>query len=340
MTMSAIAGLVAVAIAVTALLIAWRSIATARELHALLDERLTRHQVAAAAQSDAAHAAMREASRSLAVCVAALPGRAAGAEAPVPPAVAQALEERELFVDVLHDGRIRPLSLPRLFPGIEQVAVPIGAIDPDTAHPNHVDMLYVCAIARHVRARRIFEFGTYLGRTTYHLALGSDVERVWTLDLDPAADHSRLKLGRAVRTVHERGLQGHFFRDQPCAAKVTQLHGDSRTFDFSPYRGQADLVFVDGGHTYDLVVNDTQQALAMLRPGGIIVWHDFAPKGRDVVRFAREFAQTRGLFWVDDTSLLVLVDGLDPQRYDAPVPVYDRSVIKGSAVAGGAAATR
>ena len=62
--------------------------------------------------------------------------------------------------------------------------------------------------------------------------------------------------------------------------------------------------------------------------GGVVVWHDFAPKGRDVVLFAREFSRTRPLFWVVDTSLLVYVDGVDSLAYDAPLPVYDRSLIK------------
>ena len=68
----------------------------------------------------------------------------------------------------------------------------------------------------------------------------------------------------------------------------------------------------------------------MLKPGGVIVWHDFAPKGRDVVVFARELSRTRPLFWVSDTSLLVYVDGVSPMAFDAPVPVHDRTVIKGS----------
>jgi predicted O-methyltransferase YrrM len=240
----------------------------------------------------------------------------------------RAAEERELFEATLRDCPIRPLTLPRMFPGIERQAIEIEVIDPETKHPNHVDMLYVCAIARHVRARRVFEFGTYLGRTTLHLALGADVETVFTLDLDPAGTYPALELGRAVRAVHERGLQGHFFQHHPRRDRITQLHGDSRTFDYAPYRASIDFVFVDGGHSYEMIANDTEKAFTMLRPGGVVVWHDFAPKGRDVVLFAREFSRTRPLFWVVDTSLLVYVDGVDPLTYDAPLPVYDRSLIK------------
>lgn len=226
-------------------------------------------------------------------------------------------------------GRIRPLKLNQIFRGIESQSVEIGAIDPDTQHPNHVDMLYVCAIARHVRARRIFEFGTYLGRTTYHLALGPDSEDVYTLDLDPAhALQSGLKLGGAVKAVLREDLQGYFWRNRKTTARIHQLHGDSRAFDCGPFEHSMDLVFVDADHSYESVWADTRNALRMIREGGIIIWHDFAPKSPGVTRFAEEFAAHRALFWVADTSLLLLADGVDPLTFSADVPVYARERLK------------
>jgi len=216
-----------------------------------------------------------------------------------------------------------------MFSGIENIEVQIGAIDPDTKHSNHVDMLYVCAIARHTRAKRIFEFGTYLGRTTSFLALGKDNPRVFTLDLGSTSIWpSDLKIGRAVRAVHERGLQGYFFNGTPQAERITQLHGDSRTFDFAPYRASMDLIFIDGGHTYELIANDTKHAFEMIRPGGVIVWHDYAPKSRDVVTFGHELSQKKPLFWVIATSLLVYVDGVDAMTFKAEIPGYSRQTLK------------
>jgi predicted O-methyltransferase YrrM len=282
------------------------------------------------AQSDALGAVIRQLNRSVVTRIDLLADwMAKGAGADARTQLARELEERDFFVETLGEGRIRPLHLPQLFPGIETERVEIGTIDPDTKHPNQVDMLYVSAIARHRRARRVFEFGTYLGRTTYHLALGEHVERVYTLDLDPAGPYPQgLKIGRAIRAVHERDLQGYFYRGTAAAERIVQLHGDSRTFDYGPYAGQMDLVFVDGGHTYEMVANDTQHALSLVKPGGLIIWHDFAPKGRDVAALAREFARERPLFWIEDTSLLVYIDGVDAVAYDAPTPVYSRTLIK------------
>jgi len=309
---------------------AWMALNRLRARLGDLDSRIAAFAGRADAQSDGLGAVMRQLNRSVVTRVDLLAEHLTSDKGPDARAqLARELEERDFFVDTLSEGRIRPLHLPQLFPGIEAERVEIGAIDPDTKHPNQVDMLYVCAIARHRRARRVFEFGTYLGRTTYHLALGEHVERVYTLDLDPAGAYpSGLKIGRAVRAVHERDLQGYFYRDTPVADRIVQLHGDSRTFDYRPYAGQMDLVFVDGGHTYEMVANDTKHALSVLKPGGVVIWHDFAPKGRDVATLAREFARERSLFWIEDTSLLVLIDGVDAVSYEAPTPVYSRTVIK------------
>jgi predicted O-methyltransferase YrrM len=240
----------------------------------------------------------------------------------------QATVDAEHFAQMRAQSRIRELPLAQIFPGIDAVRVEIGAIDPDTKHANHVDMLYVCAIARCMGARRIFEFGTYLGRTTYYLALAENRPSVFTLDLDPTADRPKeLKLGQAVRSVLDC-YQGVFFRDTEVASRIVQLHGDSRRFDYSAWRGNIDFIFIDAGHTYEFVANDTEKAFQMLAPGGIVVWHDYAPKSRDVVRFARDLSRTRPLFWVRDTSLLVYIDGKDSLRHAAVVPPWAREKLK------------
>jgi hypothetical protein len=151
---------------------------------------------------------------------------------------------------------------------------------------------------------------------------------VFTLDLDPAADRPKeLKLGKAVRSVLD-SHQGVFFRGTEAASRIVQLHGDSRRFDYSAWRGNIDFIFIDAGHTYEFVANDTDKAFQMLAPGGIVVWHDYAPKSRDVVTFARDLSRTRPLFWVRDTSLLVYVDGEDALEHSVVVPPWAREKLK------------
>jgi predicted O-methyltransferase YrrM len=233
-----------------------------------------------------------------------------------------------LFASIRDSGRLRTVKLEQLFPGITKVPVEIGAIDPDTGHANHVDMLYVVAVARYRRAMAIFEFGTYLGRTTYHLALGNPDAVVHTLDLRPELVRPEQKIGGAIRSVIERGHQGAFFRDTPCASRIRQLHGDSRSFDYAPFRGKMDFIFIDASHLYEFVRNDTSKAMEMLAPGGIVLWHDFAPKSEGVVRFVGEFMQTRPLFHIERTSLVIHIDGVDPSSAELSPAFLDKRGLK------------
>jgi predicted O-methyltransferase YrrM len=39
--------------------------------------------------------------------------------------------------------------------------------------------------------------------------------------------------------------------------------------------GPADVIFIDGDHSAEVVMHDTALARAIVRPGGIIIWHDY-----------------------------------------------------------------
>lgn len=126
----------------------------------------------------------------------------------------------------------------------------------------------------------IFEIGTFDGRTTLNLTLSSHSSvSVYTLDLLPDMD-----------TVHELDPGERHMIDKPrpgtrleqtlqqfpaLASRITQLHGDSAFFDFSPYRQACGMVFIDASHACEYVFSDSRNALAMIRPGGVIVWHDY-----------------------------------------------------------------
>ncbi|MEX1187615.1 MAG: class I SAM-dependent methyltransferase, partial [Bacteroidia bacterium] len=68
-------------------------------------------------------------------------------------------------------------------------------------------------------------------------------------------------------------LHRHFSQGNP---RITHLFGDSRSFDFTPYEGKSDLVFIDGDHHFDSVVEDTRTAFRLVSEKGIIVWHDYS----------------------------------------------------------------
>ena len=136
--------------------------------------------------------------------------------------------------------------------------------------------LVLCALAQLLACRSIFEIGTFRGDTSWLLAHNLPDARVFTLDLPgpESADRVRLEITDVDEYFHtwERGAR---FRDTPEGLRITALTGDSATFDFSPYRGAMDLIYIDASHSYSYVRADTEAALAMLSPTGAIVWDDY-----------------------------------------------------------------
>ncbi len=88
---------------------------------------------------------------------------------------------------------------------------------------------------------------------------------------------------------------GSRFRDAPEKDRITQLYGDSRRFDFSPYFGAMDLVVVDGSHEADCVTADTESALKMVTAEGLVVWDDYSLRWPDVVKAIDDAAERRGI---------------------------------------------
>jgi predicted O-methyltransferase YrrM len=161
--------------------------------------------------------------------------------------------------------------------------------------------------------RTFFEFGTATGRTTYLLARNAtDDASVHTITLPPdALDHyqcSATDSGRAERRALEESRFTRFlYSGTPVETKINQLYGDSKALDASQWAGMCDLIFVDGSHAYSYVKSDTEKAMAMLAPGGIILWHDYQPLRRsvaDVCRALDELARDHSLVRLKRTTLV------------------------------------
>lgn len=154
------------------------------------------------------------------------------------------------------------------------------------------------------RPHRHLEFGTWQGFGTC-LCLENCDATVWTLNLpdgEAKADGSWAYGERVIddssrppgatslnfgsdetgpRTYHRTdagGYIGRFYREKNLGSRVCQIYCDSREWDTSAYDPDFfDSILIDGGHQTDVVVSDTRKALSVLRPGGLIMWHDFCP---------------------------------------------------------------
>lgn len=185
----------------------------------------------------------------------------------------------------------------------------VREIDAVDGNVSERELITICRLVREAAPRDVVELGTFDGRTTLNLAANSSPgANVHTLDLP------REGLGTSVGPIHahevryaDKSASGTRFAGSDMAARITQHYGDSGTFDFSPFRGGIDFVFVDASHTYEYVINDSLRALEMLRGGrGTILWHDYS-RWDGVTRALNDLRRAHpsfaGLSWIAGTTL-------------------------------------
>lgn len=166
--------------------------------------------------------------------------------------------------------------------------------------------LVLCAMCKLLDCKTVFEIGTFQGQTTWLLARNNPQAHVYTLDLPSLDAATQLTYELTDPEYFVEWKRGIRFAGRPEAARITQLFGDSARFDFSPYEGKIDLVFIDGSHSYDYVKSDTESALRMLSERGTIVWDDY-PYYPGMYRFLDRLSATldRPIFHIVGTRLAI-----------------------------------
>lgn len=185
------------------------------------------------------------------------------------------------------------------------------ALAPVKAGMHNVDafeLLSICSLVKDNNTHKIFEIGTYDGRTTMAMSLNlaENDGHIYTLNLPP--DTSDVQLDTSIVDVQlaKKVVSGERFLNTLQQNKITQLWGDSATFDFSPYYNSIDFVFIDGAHSEPYVKSDTEKALQLIKKsGGIIVWHDAHLFG--VVKFLQPWISKNNLpvYFIRNTSVAV-----------------------------------
>lgn len=225
------------------------------------------------------------------------------------------------------EGRGKPWLLPRVpveeldpvfrasnpklghTPATEVAFISIGRM-PVTGATSDYESWILSVLARN--STKMFEFGTCTGRTAYLWARNSPPNaRVYTLTLDPG--HPEAYRGEAGDDPRDEtdALQETLFRDfvytgTAVEHKVEQLYGDSKAFDEKPYAESCDLIFVDGSHARSYVESDSAKALAMVKPRGLILWHDYRGPHRSggVYHALNMLAERFPLVQIEGTSLV------------------------------------
>ena len=116
--------------------------------------------------------------------------------------------------------------------------------------------------------RRVMEIGCQNGRTA-RVLLNSlpSIEEYIGVDLSPGAVPAH-----PAQRGEAPPVPGEFALGDPRFRLITRRRG---SLDVEPFEVRwLDAVFIDGDHSRCGVERDTQLALASLRPGGLVIWHD------------------------------------------------------------------
>ncbi len=161
-------------------------------------------------------------------------------------------------------------------------------------------------------SKNIFEFGTCSGKTTTLMALNSpDDSRIITLTLD-SNQAKNLSLDKqdnkvSIRNIiNESNYNKFIFSGKDSEKKISVMFMDSRELKIDEYLNKFDLIFIDGGHTYSIIENDSSKAFKMVKLGGIILWHDYVPgktSDKDVVKYLNNISKDKKIFHIENTSL-------------------------------------
>jgi predicted O-methyltransferase YrrM len=183
-------------------------------------------------------------------------------------------------------GQAQRAFIHSAYPQMKELEVDLGSIRYRPSDQDPLERFFLAALCQIKKPRTILEIGTFDGTTTRVLAQNAPNAAVLTLDLPPE-DASTATFEPETRQIIA-GRVGSAFAGRPEAARIQQLLGDSRTFDFSPWARKIDLVVIDGGHEYDVVSADTRTAQVVLKPDGVIVWDDYDPWWPSVIRAVDE----------------------------------------------------
>jgi len=219
------------------------------------------------------------------------------------------------YMGLVRDERWACRSIFELFPQAAGNRVVLEHIPCEGLLTPLEQLACLALITKCLQPRAIFEIGTYRGRTALNFALNSPKDcTIHTLDLPPGMRlGDDLRQNSADRDLIRASSPGACYEGKDVAYKIEQLYGDSKTFDFAPYRRSVDIVYVDAAHDYEAVCSDSENALAMVRANGCVIWDEFANYGEynDVTRGIQDVVGVENIVHVENTQLAVYFQPAD-----------------------------
>lgn len=210
------------------------------------------------------------------------------------------------FQDRTELNKIFPtLELTEIFPESKQIDISLQNFNYRGGNISFGELTAIAAIVKLTNPKTIFEFGTFDGTTTLQMALNSaDDTKIYTLNISPDTQKSHLRSDSGDVLFKDKFIIGEKFLNNNSSKKINQIIADSALYNYSPHYNSIGLIFIDGSHSYEYVKNDTEQALKMIKNGGLILWHDYLV-WNGVSDYLNELCYKIKLVHIKGTSLVI-----------------------------------
>lgn len=182
------------------------------------------------------------------------------------------------------------LRLPQIAP--EALAPEIDFVKLPAIHPLFagedaplLDLFFLLSVAKARAAARILEVGTYRARSTLALHQNCPEARIVSYDVQILPSPYRKQVEQSPKVE---------LRHASFSAAGDTLRSEE------PF----DLVFIDGSHRVEAVIEDSRLAFDIVNPDGLILWHDYrrngyytpelrVPEGLEAIREEKQFFEVQ-----------------------------------------------
>jgi predicted O-methyltransferase YrrM len=165
------------------------------------------------------------------------------------------------------------------------------------------------SIVRATHPRVIFETGTYLGVSALTMALNApEYCHIHTQDLPEEANKREVAGLNKIDQAHvetSRYRVGEAFLRSPLKHRISQIREDSMSFRAETVMKDVDLAYIDGGHSYELIAKDTENAFRVMTTKGTIVWDDYFHLYPGVVKYLDELNEKLHLKGIEGTNYVI-----------------------------------
>lgn len=181
------------------------------------------------------------------------------------------------------------------------------------------DLMILKQFARTYPACKYLEIGSWRGESLKNVS--EVAESCVAITLSPK-EMKNMHYSQEVINVHGVFSKG--------TNNITEILHNSKTYDFNKLKNKFDLIFIDGDHSYEGVLNDTKKTFNLRKnDSSVIVWHDYGistervtPSVLAAILDGIPHEKHNNLFHVSNTLCAIYIENRKFKTYQTKYPTY------------------